>query len=240
MGDEKLLDRARKLLAKAEGEGCTPQEAEALTAKAAELMAKYGIDQALLEASQPEDNKPASRKIAVENPWGRVKANLLCGTASAMGCEAILFTTVSQQTIVHVFGFRSDIERVDVMYTSLLLQMANGLAHTQVPSWTRSPRAWRRSWLLGFATAAIAKVRQAEYAARKVAERETTSGTSTALVLADRSLQVKAALSAEYPHTRTTRMTYSGSGYRDGYARGQQANLGGTSVGRRSAGAIRR
>ena len=42
-----LLDRVRKLLAKAEDEGCTPAEAEALTAKAAELMARYGIDRAL-------------------------------------------------------------------------------------------------------------------------------------------------------------------------------------------------
>jgi hypothetical protein len=39
---DKLLDRVRKLLAKAEDESCTPPEAEALTAKAAELMARYG------------------------------------------------------------------------------------------------------------------------------------------------------------------------------------------------------
>ncbi|MGH3122965.1 MAG: DUF2786 domain-containing protein, partial [Streptosporangiaceae bacterium] len=40
--------RVRKLLAKAEAQGVTPAEAEALTAKAAELMARYGIDRALL------------------------------------------------------------------------------------------------------------------------------------------------------------------------------------------------
>ena len=45
-----LLDRVRKLLAKAEAEGVTPPEAEALTAKAAELMARYGIDRARLAA----------------------------------------------------------------------------------------------------------------------------------------------------------------------------------------------
>src|SRR6201986_3122156 len=37
-----LLDRVRKLLAKGEAEGVTPPEAEALTAKAAELMARGG------------------------------------------------------------------------------------------------------------------------------------------------------------------------------------------------------
>src|SRR6202035_869120 len=48
-----LLDRVRKLLAKAEAEGVTPPEAEALTAKAAELMARYGIDRARVAASRP-------------------------------------------------------------------------------------------------------------------------------------------------------------------------------------------
>jgi single-stranded DNA-binding protein len=48
--DSALLERVRKLLAKAEAEGITAAEAEALTAKAAELMARYGIDRALLAA----------------------------------------------------------------------------------------------------------------------------------------------------------------------------------------------
>ena len=56
-----LLDRVRKLLAKAEDEGCTPEEAEALTAKAAGLMARYGIDRALLGALRPETDRPADR-----------------------------------------------------------------------------------------------------------------------------------------------------------------------------------
>ena len=45
-----LLDRVRKLLTKAEARGVTLAEAEALTAKAAELMARYGIDRALVAA----------------------------------------------------------------------------------------------------------------------------------------------------------------------------------------------
>ena len=60
-----LLDRVRKLLAKAEDEGCPAAEAEALTAKAAELMARYGIDRALLGALHPETDKPADRC----SPW---------------------------------------------------------------------------------------------------------------------------------------------------------------------------
>ena len=55
-----LLDRVRKLLAKAEAEGVTPPEAEALTAKAAELMARYGIDRARLAADAAR-HRPAGQ-----------------------------------------------------------------------------------------------------------------------------------------------------------------------------------
>jgi hypothetical protein len=65
-----LLERVRKLLAKAEAAGVTPAEAQAqaLTAKAAELMAKYGIDRALLAAARPETDKPGDRVIDIPNP----------------------------------------------------------------------------------------------------------------------------------------------------------------------------
>jgi len=62
-----LLDRVRKLLAKAEDEGCSQAEAEALTAKAAELMARYGIDRALLGALHPETDKPGDRVFTLAN-----------------------------------------------------------------------------------------------------------------------------------------------------------------------------
>jgi len=77
-----LLDRVRKLLAKAENEAVTPPEAEALTAKAAELMARYGIDRARLAATQPDTDKPGNRVIDVDNPWAAVKAHLLTGLAT--------------------------------------------------------------------------------------------------------------------------------------------------------------
>ena len=62
-----LLNRVRKLLAKAEAEGVTPPEAEALTAKAAELMARYGIDRARLAATRPDTDRPGSRIIDIDN-----------------------------------------------------------------------------------------------------------------------------------------------------------------------------
>lgn len=235
---DKLLDRVRKLLAKAEDESVPPPEAEALTAKAAELMAKYGIDRALLAASRPETDPPASRLIDVANPWGRVKAHLLCGLGSALRCQCIMLTARAGLR-VHVFGYASDIERLDILYTSILIQMWHGLSGARVPEWSRSPRAWRRSWLLGFEAAVIARVRAAEAGAQAQADSAGPGGgthKSAALVLADRSQVIRAAVSREYPVTRNARLTYSGTGYGAGYTKGQQADIGqGRVQNRRSA-----
>jgi hypothetical protein len=222
----RLLDRVRKLLAKAEDESVTPPEAQALTAKAAELMAKYGIDRALLAADRPETDRPANRLLDIDNPWARVKAHLLCGLGSAMRCQCILVSSTRPGARIHVFGYASDIERTDLLYTSVLIQMWHGLVGAEVPAWSRNPRAWRRSWLLGFATAVISRVRAAEQAARQAAGQSDATGSRTALVLADRAQVVRGEAERAYPLTRTARVTYSGTGYKDGYAQGQRADIG--------------
>jgi Protein of unknown function (DUF2786) len=227
------LDKVRKLLAKAEAEGVTPPEAEAFTAKASELMARYGIDRALLAATGKQGDKPGNRMIDLDNPWKRVKAHLLCGLGAAMRCHAVLLTTRNDGLKVHMFGYESDLERVDLLYTSILVQMSHGVAVQVVPD-RASPRAWRRSWLLGFAAAVITRVKAAEAAAVSQSQRENPragSGMSTELVLADRSLVVKGALKAKYPKTRAVRSTYSGTGYGSGYEKGQRADLGTGRVG---------
>ena len=231
--DSKLLDRVRKLLAKAEAEGVTPPEAEALTAKAAELMARYGIDRARLGALHPETDRPANRVIDVDNPWGQVKAHLLAGIAGAMGCQCILLSSRGPGARIHVFGYASDLERTDILYTSLLLQMASGHRQAVPPHGVRSVRAWNRSWLLGFVTAVITRVRNAENIARDQAKKEdaASGGPSTELVLAERSVVIRNNLQQAYPQTRRTRLTYSGRGYSDGYRKGQAANIGQTGLG---------
>jgi hypothetical protein len=225
---ERLLGRVRKLLAKAEAEGVTPAEAEALTAKAAELMAKYGIDRALLAASRPETDRPGDRVVLVHKPWTRVQAHLLSGLASAMRCKSILLTSRQGQTTVHLFGYVSDLERTDLLYTSVLVQMWHALAATPVPARVSSVAAWRRSWLLGFSAAVISRVSDAEQrAAQSSAASEDGKQSRTALVLADRALVIRENAARAYPNTRATRLTYSGSGYGAGYSRGQRADIGG-------------
>ena len=240
MTDNPQLDRIRKLLANAEGAGVTPAEAEALTAKAAELMARYGIDRALLAATQPDTDQPADRIIAISNPWAAVRAHLLTGVASAMRCRCVLLPA-SSGARVHVFGYGSDIERAEVLYTSVLMQMGHALGRARPPEWTRSVRAWRRSWLLGYVTAVIARVRAAEQRAAGEASAApvASGGESAALVLASRQQVIAQRAHAVYPVTRKTKTTYTGSGYRDGYAQGSQADIGAARVTGRSKASLR-
>jgi Protein of unknown function (DUF2786) len=238
-----LLDRVRKLLAKAEDDGVTPHEAEALTAKAAELMARYGIDRALLGALRPETDRPADRVFDLDNPWAAVKAHLLAGLASALRCQCILLSRREPGGRVHVFGYLSDLERADILFTSLLVQMARALAAQPVPAYGGGAKAWRRSWMLGYCSAVVARVRAAEEAAAASAEEAaagTGGGPSAALVLADRAMTVRRQAEQAYPRTRKTRVTYTGNGYQDGYREGQKADIGGAKVRSRSAAALSR
>jgi Protein of unknown function (DUF2786) len=228
-----LLARVRKLLAKAEADGVTPAEAEALTAKAAELMAKYGIDRAVLAGQRPETDQPADRKLDIDNPWARVQAHLLCGLAAALRCQCVILPRPGPGTRIHLFGFASDIERADLLYTSLLVQMWHGLVATPVPARSASPRAWRRSWLLGFTSAVITRVHAAEErAAAEATAPAAPAGARTALVLADRRQVILRNVTHAYPVTRRSRVTYSGNGYGAGYAQGQRADIGTGRVGR--------
>ena len=235
--EQDLLDRVRKLLAKAEDEGCPAAEAEALTAKAAELMARYGIDRALLGALHPQTDKPGDRVFTLANPWGDIKRHLLAGLATALRCQCVQ-TRSAEGTRLHVFGYSSDLERADILFTSLLVQMARALAQQAVPAAGGGARAWRRSWMLGYCAAVVARVRAAEEAAAASAPPADDAGGSAELVLADRSLVVRRQVAAAYPRLRKSRLTYTGNGYRAGYQEGQKADIGGAKLRSRAAGAI--
>jgi hypothetical protein len=239
-----LLDRVRKLLAKAEDDGVTPAEAEALTAKAAELMARYGIDRALLGALHPGSDSPADRVFDLDNPWAAVKAHLLSGLAAALRCQCVLVNRRAPGRRLHVFGYASDIERADILFTSLLVQMARALAAAaDIPAGVPSVKAWRRSWMLGYASAVVARVREAEQRAAQASEADRAAagegGPSTALVLADREMTVRRHAQQAYPRTRQTRVTYTGNGYASGYREGQKADIGGAKL-KRGAAALTR
>ncbi|MFB4276067.1 DUF2786 domain-containing protein [Nonomuraea sp. MTCD27] len=233
--DERTLDRVRKLLAKAEGTD-NEHERDTFMAAANQLMAKYGIEQAMLAATDRSSEKPTNRRITVENPWADVKANLIYNVAEAVGCKSIMITGVRGCKVVQIFGFESDLERAELLYTSLLLQMASALTRVEIPYYD-SPRAYRRSWMLGFKNEVVSRIRAAERAAVREYEADrppasSATGPSTELVLASRKEAVDKAVAEVFPSLkRGNGLSSRGSGYGAGRAAGRQADIGGKRVG---------
>jgi len=217
-----LLGKVRALLAKAEG-ASTEEERDAYSAKASELVAKYGIDSALL-AGEPQTDQVTDKRIVVKAPYAADKANLLYQVATTMRCRAILLSeTRRHDRTVHLFGFASDLERAEVIYTSLLLQAVQGAL--DVRSDHGSVAVYRRSWFAGFTSSVVARLRIIEAQAAYDAE-SAQPGTSVALVLRSRDEAVFAAYATAYPDRRTTQRSRSGTGRSVGYAAGRTADIG--------------
>jgi hypothetical protein len=238
------LERIRKLLAKAERAG-TPEEARTYTDKAVELMARHGVDMALLAAAEPGHDEIGASRVELADPYTAGKARLLGWTAVALRCRAVLHQAAGGRVAaVTVFGFASDRERVEVLFTSLLLQAAGELARGRPARGGESVAAYRRSWLHGFAVSVHRRLSAAESAAESDAAARTgdagdAGGPRAELVLADRRERVDQAYAAAFPVLgRGYRPTLSGTGFSAGAAAGERADLGTRAVpGRRALGA---
>jgi len=138
--DVRYLERIRALLAKAESTEFD-EEAAAFTAKAHELMTRHAIDAALLEAhaaGRKVDAEPAGVRIGIDDPYALPKNDLLSVIGHATRCST-------------VFGFPGDLEAVELLFTSLLVQASSAMARAGALGPHARTRGFRHSFLLGFA-----------------------------------------------------------------------------------------
>ncbi|HKN53345.1 MAG TPA: DUF2786 domain-containing protein [Amycolatopsis sp.] len=223
------LERVRKLLAKAEDPAVTEAEAELYNKKAAELIARYGIDKAMLAASGAGADEITTLKIAMENPYSREKASLLTNIAYPLRCRSLLHRAGQLVAAVTVFGFKSDLARVELLFTSLLLQASTqltGVRPGQRLFSGESIAAYRRTWLHGFAAAVHQRLKHAEEAAARAHTPATPGARSAELVVRDRMELVQHAFDEQYGDLRSAPpRRLSGSGYGDGHDAGTRANL---------------
>jgi hypothetical protein len=184
--------------------------------------------------------------MEVADPYSAGKARLLGWTASALRCRAVLHQLGGGRVgAVTVFGFASDRERVEVLFTSLLLQAGAQLLRERPPHPGESVAAYRRSWLHGFAVQVHRRLVDAERRAEQQAEERSgaagggAGSPGAALVLADRRSQVERAYAEAFPALgRSRRSVLSGTGFVAGAAAGERADLGaGALRGRRALGA---
>ncbi|MBB4891632.1 hypothetical protein FHS39_000632 [Streptomyces olivoverticillatus] len=150
---QRTLARIRALLAKAESTQF-PEEAEALSAKAQELMARHSMDEALLAAAGPAGpvDGPGACRIGIDGPYESAKALLLDAVAAANHCQAVWSGEYGFSTVV---GFDADLELVELMYTSLLVQATTAMRRAgddhHASGRSRRTRDFRQSFLISYA-----------------------------------------------------------------------------------------
>lgn len=151
-GDPKLLAKVRALLAKAESTEFD-EEAEALSAKAQELISRHALDRLLVEGdSQPQDAVPVARRIWIDAPYVFAKSLLVHAVADANRCRSVLSEKIGFCTVL---GRESDLVAVDVLVTSLLLQAGAAMRRhgrqTDLSGTSRT-KSFRQSFLISYAS----------------------------------------------------------------------------------------
>ncbi|MEU8541073.1 DUF2786 domain-containing protein [Streptomyces sp. NPDC048717] len=219
IGEPKALTRIRALLAKAEATPY-PEEAEALTAKAQELMARHSLDEAGLAAAGPASKTPGALRIGVDAPYEQAKAILLDAVATANHCRAVWNEALGFSTVV---GFEADLDPVELLYTSLLVQGTAAMTRAEAEQRAggrKRTKSFRQSFLLAYANRLGARL--ASTSRRVAAE------TPTLLpVLASRDVAVGARTDELFPETRATRVraAWDEAGWNHGTSAADQAGL---------------
>jgi len=117
-------------------------------------------------------------------------------------------------------GFESDLRRVEVVFTSLLLQATKAVVRQRPPSWSgESTTAFRRTWMVGFSSEVYRKLLAAERTAVREHDGQAAQGGRPS---AD-----------EWGHLKKARpRRLSGTGYGAGAEAGRRADVGQTRLGR--------
>lgn len=218
-----VLGRIRALLAKAESTNFD-EEADALTAKAQQLMTRHAIDHATVVAALAGTRgtareEPVEVRIPVDDPYVDAKSLLLQIVAEHSRCRAVFHTDLALTTVV---GFPTDVGAVELVFTSLLVQAQTALtaAARQAPPGTRvRSRSYRSAFLLSYAQRIGDRL--AEINAAVVAEATETEGGSFLPVLRSRAAAVDDAMAARFGDL--TRSTVRGGHDAAGWAGGRVA-----------------
>jgi hypothetical protein len=124
-----------------------PDEADAFSRKAAELIAAHRIEPSRLR----EDHGPLQVLDVVigRGAYVRARLALLQAVADANSCR-VVFGPGPEGTVAHVAGRVDDLRTVELLYQSLHAQASTRMAAGRRRT-AAATQQWRRSFLFGFA-----------------------------------------------------------------------------------------
>jgi len=214
------LAQVRALLAKAESTDYD-EEAEALSAKAQELISRYALGR-LVDQSQHDESGTdlRVRRIWLDAPYVQAKASLVNEVASANRCQAACTERLGFCVVV---GAAADIDAVELLVTSLLVQASTAMVrHGRRFDESGVPRtrSFRQSFLMAYATGIGRRLRSATDSVAAEDDGRLLP------VLRDHETRVSDAFEAMVPHTvrKSTRIS-NGEGWAAGLAAADLALL---------------
>jgi hypothetical protein len=145
--DHNVIVRVRKLMDKAAAT-TNVHEADAFSRKAAELVARHRIDAESL-AERPSDDLVIREFPLGRGAYVRGRLALLMAVAGAHDAR-VVFGSTPTGTVAYVAGRASDLDVVEVMYTSLHAQAAAQMAGER-RSTAAATQRYRRAFLFGYA-----------------------------------------------------------------------------------------
>ncbi|HSP29446.1 MAG TPA: DUF2786 domain-containing protein [Ilumatobacteraceae bacterium] len=234
--DRNLVSRVRKLMDKAAATA-NVHEADAFSRKAAELVARHRIDPAAL--AQRSGDELTVREIALgRGAYVRGRLALLMAVAEAHDARVVFGATPSG-TIAYVAGHASDVDVVEVMYTSLHSQAASQMSAERRAT-SAATQSYRRAFLFGYAdrvAKSFDEVRKAAEAASPTTVAVDGGGRSLARL--ERGRRVDEFIGERFGRVRTARSAAGAdvTGWSAGSVAAERADLGRRRVeGRRSLG----
>ena len=213
----RMLNRVRTLLAKAEATEFAA-EAETFTAKAQDLMTRHAVDEALLRVSENAIDIRGVR-VHVHNPYAGEKVSLLNQVARANRCRAVWNKPLG---LVTVLGTPIDVDQVEMLFTSLLIQATRAMAEAgarRAGSFDRSA-SFRRSFLMAYAVRVGERLTEASAAAAAA------YGPELLPVLQGQADAVQAEVDRLFPQTRKAKPgRYNAAGWEAGRVAADQAQV---------------
>ena len=195
--EAKLLARVQALLSKAESTEFDA-EADALSAKAQELISRHALEDLLRQTPEQQVEVGAAR-IWIDAPYVMPKAALVQAVAEANRCRAVVDQKLGCSTIV---GAAGDLRAVQLLVSSLLVQASVSMRRegSQTDRCGRSTTtSFRSAFLSGFAYRIGDRLHEArEHATAETAE-ATGRGGELVPVLARHDEAVEEALHQMFP-----------------------------------------
>lgn len=243
---DKLKDKVAKLLRQAEDVVGTPEEA-IFQAKAFELMAKYGIDEAQVDAAKRgldlSDLRDAIKwVVTIEGKYASAQMMLLHNIATALHSKTVYTKSRDGVLSMFIYGVPTHVERIKMLWAILQPQMMRTVGkvrpaedlrgfkreynyntfefETVRTSGSGRLKTYRRSWIAGFGATIGERLRVEETKALE-------SDSSGALVLfAGDTERAELALRQNHPRLgRGTTTKIDAGGYAHGQRDGRSASF---------------